>query len=413
MTRFDYDVLVIGAGPAGSSLAQRLGRAGYHVALLDRKRFPREKPCGEFMSPECLPLLEDLGVHDTLLAHGARQVSGMRLYGYSRHATGHYRDIGRCPAPFDHGFAVQRSVMDEQLLRSAEQTSGVEVFEGWSFRGVLRDADSRITGVRATSEGGQEQTLTARWTVGADGVRSNVARELGVQKRISWLDKVALTTHYEGVELLPTAELHVFAGGYFAAAPVDGGLFSLNLIVDRAMLRERDKSEGHDALIARYLDRAPRLRERMESAQRVRRVRGIGPLAFKTRRQCFDGAVLVGDACGYVDPMTGEGMFFALKGAEILASQLAAALANDRRDADSLREYARMRKREVTPRLLLSKALQVGLRYETLGRTLLKLLERRQGIMDLLVSMTGDYVRPRELLRPGVWRNACRARVIA
>jgi 2-polyprenyl-6-methoxyphenol hydroxylase-like FAD-dependent oxidoreductase len=136
-------------------------------------------------------------------------------------------------------------------------------------------------------------------------------------------------------------------------------------------------------------------------------------LAFKTRRQCFDGAVLVGDACGYVDPMTGEGMFFALKGAEILASQLAAALANDRRDADSLREYARMRKREVTPRLLAQQG--------TTGRPTLRNARAHAAQAagttprhhDLLVSMTETTCAQESCCARGSGANACRARVIA
>lgn len=399
------DVAVVGGGPAGAALARWLGLAGLHVELLERKLFPRFKPCGEFMSPECLPILAALGVADDVAALGVRRVAGMTLHTATRSATGRFVDVGRASAPFPFGWAVRRERFDTVLLRAAAATPGVDVREQASVEGLLRDARGEVCGVRVRDHDGAHE-LHAAMVIGADGLRSRVARELGVQRPIPWLEKLALTTRYAGVPAATHAEVHFFAGGYFAATPVDGDLFSLNLVVDRAAARTR--SGDWDAFLRRYLAQAPSLAQRLEGAERVDPVRGCGPLAMATTTQTFAGAALVGDACGYVDPVTGEGIYFALRGAQILAPVVVEALAGGRRDVRALGAYARARRAEFVPRLFLARMLQRGLAHPRLVERVIGLLAARRPLADLLIAVTGDYVPGRELLRPSVWWRALR-----
>ncbi|MCA8942158.1 MAG: NAD(P)/FAD-dependent oxidoreductase [Planctomycetes bacterium] len=404
-----FDVLILGAGPAGSSLAIRMARAGFSVALADRKRFPRPKPCGEFLSPECVPLLDDLGIDDLVSNHGAREVAGMRLFGYEHAAVGFFRDVGRSATPFaGGGLAIRREILDHELVLEAERNPNVTWLEGHTFHSLVRDGSQRVVGAVLRAPDRSDREIRARWTVGADGVRSRAARELGVQRRIGWLDKFALTSRFSNVTTASTAEVHMFPGGYFAAAPVEEGTLSVNLIVDRGRLRERDGD--WDDFFAEHLARVPEFAERLQAAVRTDPVRGIGPLAYTTTAQTAPGIALVGDACGYVDPITGEGVYFALRGAELLAEGLETALHQPAAEARTMRRYTRARRHEIGPRLWVAKLLQRGLRHEGITRRVLGALESRPGLADLLVSFTGDYVRFRDVLRPGVWRRALSVR---
>jgi flavin-dependent dehydrogenase len=397
------DVAIAGGGPAGAALALLLGQAGLRVVVLERKRFPRFKPCGEFMSPECLVILRELGVRDDVGSLGCARVSGMRLCGYGRTATGKFAAIGRAQAPLPFGWAVRRERFDAVLLRAAAATRGVEVREATAVAGLLRDSRGGVCGVRVRDRGG-ETSIAAAIVVGADGLRSPIARALGVQRPLPWLDKVALTTRFAGVDARDCAEVHLFPGGYFAATTVDDGLFTLNLVVDRATVAKRGR--GWDEFLAAHLERAPALGDRLRGAVRVDPVRGCGPLAMQTTAQVSDGAALVGDACGYVDPLTGEGIFFALRGAQLLAPVVVAAFRAGRRDARALRGYERARAAEFAPRLFLARCLQRGLTRPAVVAHVLALLSRRPRLADLLVAVTGDYVPGRELLRPSVWWRA-------
>ncbi len=399
-----FDVVVVGAGPAGSTLAQRLATDGFHVALVEHQRFPRFKACGEFMSPECLTILSDLGVAEDLRGLGASEVRGMILHGHGHRAAGRFSDVGAVRAPHLHGWAIRREVFDAVLLDRSLRTGGVELFERTRVAGLLRDEDGRVVGVRARRIDGELIELHATWTFGADGLRSRVARELGVQRAVPWLDKIALTTRYSGVEWGSSAEVHFIDGGFFACTSVENGLVSLNLILDRE--RYIAAEQHREGLLDAQLARVPALGERLARGARVDPVRGVGPLSGDTTRQTFDGAALVGDACGYVDPITGEGIFFALKGAELLAESAAAALHARRTDRAALTQYLRGRKREIEPRAAFGKLLQHGLRHPRIVRGALSLLEDRPELVDVLVSVTGDYVPLRELARPKVWWHA-------
>lgn len=398
-----FDVVVVGAGPAGSTTALRLAREGFSVALVDARRFPRFKPCGEFMSPEVLPMLDELGLRAELEATGCRAVRGMLLHGHGRRVRGRFVDVGAARAPFDHGWAVRREVFDETLLRAAG-SAGAEIFEGWRVVGLLRDADGRVEGVRAHRAGEAELVLRGNYTVGADGTRSSVATALGVRRETEWLRKIALTTRYEGVPWNDHAEVHFLDHGFFACAPIDGDAVSLNLVLDRAEY-EREPL-GRDELLELWLARTPALGTRLARGRRCDPVRGIGSMAMSTSAQTFDGAALVGDACGYVDPVTGEGIFFAIKGAQLLAETLAPALHARRRDRAALAPYLAGRRREIAPRAAFSLLLQRGLRHPRLVAAALALLEARPRLVDTLVSVAGDYVPPRELARPSVWLGA-------
>ncbi|MBL8898390.1 MAG: FAD-dependent monooxygenase [Planctomycetes bacterium] len=402
-----FDVLVVGAGPAGSHLALRLARAGFHVGLLDRQRFPRPKPCGEFMSPECLPMLEELGLRAALLAHGARCLKGMRLHGHGYRAEGRYRSFGNAPAPFDHGYAIRREVLDELALEAACACSEVEHFEACSVSELLRDESGAVRGVLAIGPERERLELRAAWTIGADGVRSAVARELGVQRTVPGLDKLAVVARYDGVPAVDHAEVHFYPDAYIAAAPVDEQVFTLNLVIDRARVPGGGRG-GLEEELARRIAASPELDAKLGGKRPCEPLLACGPLARTTTRQTFDGAALVGDACSFVDPMTGEGLYFAMRGAELLAAALVPALHARRTDRAALAPYLRGRKREIAPRQRVARWMQRGLRHPALVRGFLGLLQRRPSLADLVVALTGDYVSPRDLLRPSLWRDALR-----
>jgi len=398
-------VVIVGAGPAGAALALELARDGVDVLVLDSQRFPRFKPCGEFMSPQCVPLLERLGAASALRGAGANEVRGMQLASYGRSARGQFVDIGRARAPVDYGWALRREVFDATLLDEARR-AGARVHEGWRVRRLLRDPAGQVSGVEARDALGFSRTVRALWTIGADGLHSRVAAELGVQRETPQLRRIALTTRYRGVAHDGFAQAHFFDEGYFALAPVDAGLVSVNLVLWQSAFERTGLPR--DAAFEHWLARTPAVREQLERGERVDPLRGIGPLARRTTHQTFDGAALVGDACGYVDPVTGEGTYFALQGAALLAPALRDALLAKRTDASALAPYLSGRARDITPRARLCGWLVHALARPSLSRGLFTLLASRSGLADLAVSLTGDYAPPRELLRPQVWRTAWR-----
>jgi flavin-dependent dehydrogenase len=404
----DCDVLVLGAGPAGSALAKALAGAGFAVLLADQKAFPRPKPCGEFLSPQCTPYLRALGVDEGLRRAGARHVHGMDLRGFGAHAHGRFLAVGG--AATTAGCAVRREVLDQQLLDAA-RSAGARWLERHALDALVRDAGGTVCGAVLRTPDRGRRTVRARWVVGADGVHSRTARQLGVQRPLRWLDRFALVTRYAGVPPAPAAEVHMFPGGYFAATAVDGDRFHVNLVVDRRELRAH--ADGWDAFVAARLQETPAFAARLSGARRVEPWRGTGPLAFTTRRQTAPGAALVGDACGYVDPLTGEGIYFALFTARALAQALGSAFAAPARAGRAMAAYVRERRREVAPRLLLARLLQRGLRHPWIAARVLAVLEQRPALADLLITLTGDAAHPRDLLRPSFWCGLRRERASA
>ncbi len=396
------DVLVLGAGPAGASVAIHLARAGHSVVIADKKDFPRQKPCGEFLSPECVPYLEELGVADAVRDLAPWQVRGMAMHAAGHRALGRFRRVGTRGAHALTGMGIRREVFDHVLLRGAE-AAGAQWLPRHEFVDLVRAADGRVTGARLRTGNGTPFEVRAKWVVGADGVNSGVARDLGVRKAIPWLDRFALAAHFEGVAPDAHAEAHLFPGGFLAATTVDQSIYSVNLIVPRSHLRQR-KSADWDEFVSGYLDHAPALKQRLASARRISPWRGIGPMASTTTHQWQPGAALVGDACGYVDPLTGEGIYFALVGGRALGASLASALATPRAEASAMGGYVEARRREIEPRLQGSMMLQRLLRRPLLVKSFFSGAERWQGLADLVVTLTGDTIHPRDLVRPSFWR---------
>ena len=397
------DVLILGAGPAGSALARQLAQAGFAVVLADRAAFPRSKPCGEFLSPQCTPLLTGLGLSSLLVDGGAWPVAGLQLGGFGAEATGHFRALPERGPHTAVGYAIRREVFDHALVQAAIAV-GVQFLPRHECVDLVRAADGRVLGAMLLTPDGKQRPQLATWTIGADGVHSRVARALGVQRRIEWLDQFALAAHFEGVPASDTARVQLLEGGFFAATTVDNNLFSVNLVLPRQRLRQRT-SPDWDAFVSDALADAPEMRERLRAGHRLRPWRGTGPFGFTTTTCTLPGIALVGDAAGYVDPMTGEGIYFALFGARALGEALTVALRDPAHADAAMAGYRRGLADELDARKFASKLLQRAIRRPWLVRPFVRLLRRWPGAADLLVTLTGDTIHPRELLRPSFWKS--------
>jgi geranylgeranyl reductase family protein len=382
-------VIVVGAGPAGTAAAVFLRQAGHEVLLLDEARFPRDKVCGEGVSPEAWRLLARMGADSAVRALRPRPVRGMRLTAPDGTVfQGEYAGVR------EPGFAVRRWCLDRALVDCA-RAAGVEVREGVRARDlVLRDGVVR--GVVVDGPDGGEP-LASRLVVAADGRRSIVARRLGLLCEHPTLRKFAVRGYWAGLQgLTDHGEMHVARGAYCGIAPLGPDEANVTFVLDR---REMPAARGD--LHRFYLDtlrRWPRVVERLEKARLTSPPRAIGPLALQARRVSAPGAVLVGDAAGFYDPFTGEGVTLALRGAEIASEVAHRALAAGSAD---LREYDRLREAATRDKFRLNRLLQHVIAWPSVANAVARRLARRPDLADRLVGIAGDFVPARTAMGPG------------
>ena len=196
-------------------------------------------------------------------------------------------------------------------------------------------------------------------------------------------------------------EMHMAADGYVALTPVGHGRTNVSLVVPAAYVAT--VRGGGERLMMTWLASHPHLAARFGTAQRSSRVRAIGPFASRARRSWAPGAALVGDAADFLDPVTGEGIYAALRGGELLAPFAAdAARAHSARDADaSLAAYDRAQRSEFRSKRIVGHCVGLAVAHQWIFDHAARVLAQRQEMADLWVGVAGDVVPPRELLRPG------------
>jgi len=399
--RIDAEVVVVGGGPAGAATAWALAREGADVLVIDRARFPRDKICAEYLSPQASRILSDMGVLDEIERTNPAHLAGMRVRAPNGFvANGEFAANHGFHGFRDKGLAVRRTILDEIVLRGARK-AGARVEEGLRVTDVTREASLRIRGVNAIGPDGAPVSISARYVVGADGLRSVIARRLGLVKtsRI-WPRRIALVAHYRKVQgVTDMGEMHVEYDGYFGIVEVGDGLMNVAVVVPQS--RAREIGEDKTAFFEQWIAARPHLAERFQGAERITDVRATGPFATASHHAWSPGAALVGDAADFFDPFTGEGIYAALRGGELLAPYLLEALERSAEDeARVLAGYDRARKREFGGKWKLERIVGMAIAYPYFLNNAAKVLSRRKDMADLLVGVAGDFIPPRLVLRP-------------
>jgi geranylgeranyl reductase family protein len=393
----DADVIVVGGGPAGASTAFALARAGAKVVVVDRERFPRDKACAEYLSPQASRVLNDMGVLARIEERGPSHLAGMIVRAPSgRQLRGDFAAHHGYHGFRDRGLAMRRRVLDVMLLDAA-RCAGARVVEQTRVTDVLRDGRGRARGVLVSSGAGTRE-LAAPLVVGADGLRSVVGRRLGLIRSGRFPRRIALVSHWRGIaDVGEYGEMHVEHDGYVGLAQVDDGLVNVAIVIpgSRASAIGGDRAQ----YVSAWLDRRPHLAGRFTRAVRVSPVVATGPFNVRARRAWAPGALLVGDAADFFDPFTGEGIYAALRGGELAAVAALHALERPASD-DALRDYERARRAEFRGKWRVERLVGAAVAFPALIERAASALSRRKDLADLFVGVTGDFVPPREVLRP-------------
>ena len=400
--RQDADVIVVGGGPAGAATAWSLATAGIDVLVLDRARFPRDKVCAEYLSPQASRIFSDMGVLEEIENAGAAHLAGMILRapsGDTVHAE--FAGVKGFAAYSNRGLALRRTVLDDILLRSA-RAAGARVEEGVRVTDVLRDSNGRVNGVAVTGDGGESRSLRTRMVVGADGLRSVVGRRLGLVRVRRWPKRVGLISHYRGIAgMRGMGEMHVDAEGYLGLAEVGHGVTNVGIVIP--MSRAAQVSGDREGFVKQWIASRPHLAPRFADAEQVTPVRATGPFNSVAARAYVPGAALVGDAADFFDPFTGEGVYAALRGGEILAPYVAEALkanGDGGGGLNALRGYEAARHKEFGGKWKLERIIGMSIAFPSLMNHAARALASRKDMADLLVGVAGDFVPAEVVLNP-------------
>jgi 2-polyprenyl-6-methoxyphenol hydroxylase-like FAD-dependent oxidoreductase len=375
------DLLIVGGGPAGGLAALRLAQAGLSVTLIEAQPTLGERVCGAYLCPAGVALLEELGLRAEL-THGMRPLFGMVLV-----SPGGKRLQTRFPAHArfpDFGIALHRPEFDNALLHAAAQ-NGATIRMGKRLQALQPTA----TGWAAHLTDGE--IISARVLIGADGRKSRVARLLRLAST-PWQTRVAL--HVDVPSQQPTepyGEMHVFTDGtYIGLNPIGTHTLNVSALCDPEELRHTSARE----FINRRTQASEHLRLRIAPLLHAGRVRATFPAAASVRDVVTANAALIGDSSGFIDPLTGEGIYQALWTARALTDEIVrAGLAHDALRT-ALRRYAIRRRRQHRGKRICNQAFQAIIRRPSLSNAALDLLAWRQGIGDSFIGMIGNSYSP-------------------
>jgi geranylgeranyl reductase family protein len=374
-----FDVAIIGAGPAGSSAAIQLAAKGYSVALLDKEQFPREKLCGDFLNPVNWPMLRELKVERAVLARPHEKISIFRFTSFSGEEAEVPLAAGRNEAVV--GLGLRRFDLDYVLLERA-RSLGVTVLDGWKPKELERQPDGWILKVDKSDVFAE---LGARVLIAADGRNSWVAHHLGLA------DPVAMQGRSVGFQFrlkcanraTGKVEVHLFPGGYAGVVGLDGDTVTVGLAIEKHRL---PGGRPEQSLLKSILPQNPWLKEMLRGA-RIIEMRSTYPVYFPPRRVYAHGVLLVGDAARVSEPVTGEGIYFALKSGVFAARTVDEAFQMNDFSAASLRFYQRDCRSAFAVRREINAAIRWLIYHPALLSPVIRLSHKRTRLLDPIVHM--------------------------
>jgi flavin-dependent dehydrogenase len=301
-----YDVAIVGAGPAGLALAIESASRGLSTVVLERHVLPCDKACGEGLMPSGARALEALGVRALLSDEDCAVFEGIR---YVQEDGTH----AEARLPNGGGLGVRRVALNAAMAQRA-RAAGAELRERTALRGHARTKD----GFELATDGG---SLEARLLVAADGLASPLRRERGLDAAVSGPGRYGMRRHFRVPPWSNCVEIHFAPAVEAYVTPVGRERVGIAFLWEDTRAPQKVTFEG-------WLSHFPRLEEKLRGAAPDSRVMGAGPLARRALRQVDDRFVLLGDAAGYVDALTGDGITLAFKCAGVLGETLPQALAN-------------------------------------------------------------------------------------
>ena len=382
-----FDVIVIGAGPAGCASALFLYQKGLRVLVLDRDSFPRDKVCGEFVSPAADDILKELGVLESIQQSDPVRLHGVAISSYGKPEL--FIDYPLCPgrATPMTSLSLPRFQLDHLLVQKVVG-QGVEVREQHTVDDFLFE-ENRVTGVKGRDEANRSFAYSASVVVDASGRNGLSLRRLGLIKPHRGPGKIALAAHWESTQFPHDyCYMHVSSPGYTGMAPVGNDSVNVVLVVEDRHVKGKELDRFYQTTVLGN----GRRQSLLSGARPKERVRSVGSLAYDVRPVPCGGLVLAGDTTGFIDPFTGEGIYLSLRSAQLASGIIHQAFTAGDFSKKFLAEYERKRQREFRKKFILSRMLQKILYRRRWCDGVVALLRRNPQMAQTLVGVIGDYL---------------------
>lgn len=402
----DYDVLIVGGGPAGAAAALYAERHNLRALLVDKSRFPRDKICGDAVSGKSVAMLSDLGLLEEARTLPSAPV-GHIVFASPDHTEANI-PLDRYPLkdlmtgntlPME-GFVIRREVFDNFLFQKAK-ASRCDCIEGFTVEDVLWE-DHHIVGICGIDQTGNKRTFTAPLVLGCDGYRSIVAQKTGLYKHESDHWMVALRQYWQGVAgLTDQIELHFIdevRPGYFWIFPTDDNRANIGIGMGHSDIK--NKGINLKEMLAKATE-SPAFKARFADAQPLEKPIGWNlPVSSKRRTIHGNGFLLLGDAASLIDPFTGEGIGNALYSASTAIDTAVAARRAGDYSAAFLRQYEDRLWRTLGSELRLSTQLHQLVRNRRMTNYLVRKAARSTYVSDLICGMMANAVPRKHLMNP-------------
>jgi len=321
------DVIVIGAGPGGSTAATMLARQGLQVLLLEREYFPRDH-IGESLLPASIPVLEELGVIAAVQEAGFLPKWGATMvWGRDKKPwSWYFRETNQ---RYPHAYQVWRPHFDQLLLENS-RAQGVEVRQGHQVREILFE-DDHAMGVRYSADGLGERVARARFIVDASGQSALLGRQLDLRRWDSLFQNLAVYGYFAGAQRLPAPDatnilVEAYPQGWFWNIPLHTGWMSVGAVVDSRTGQDGIRQHGPQGFLTEQIAQAPCTAQILRDANLVSGPFVIKDWSYVSDEVVGDGYILVGDAACFVDPLFSSGVHLALMAGVLAAAYVTTAL---------------------------------------------------------------------------------------
>ncbi len=395
ITNRKSQIVIVGAGPAGASLAIRLTKENFGVVLIEREKFPRQKLCGEFISPECLAHFQDLGILDEMLAVGGDRITQTVFYepnGKSVTVPSEWFGGGQ------GALSISRAEMDFRLLKRAKEL-GVNVLEETQAVGILLEKD-RVCGVKVRNKNGQTREISADLTIDATGranVLANFVKKFKVQSskfKVKPIQNpkskiqnrlVGFKAHVENVNLEKgRCEIYFFRGGYGGLSFVENNLANQCFLIKADVVKEF--SGDANKIVEKVIFQNKRASETLNNAKSVHDWLAVSVDGFGVKNlNPMPNLFAVGDAAAFIDPFTGSGMPMAFENAKILAEIIAENYFLPERIADN---YKILHNRKFLKRLWICGLMRRAAFVPNLAKYLISVLSYSEKARKILARST-------------------------